>query len=133
MKGAVRFVVIGALAAILLLLADTILQPVPIPAGTALLGGVLALWFRPSGIWVVVGWVAGGLAGAGIHVSAHLGGRSTIPEAGLTTHVTLDVLGGLAVAGAILVTLAIAARLPWWTERTTSAHDAGEWPADTPQ
>jgi hypothetical protein len=113
MKNLLRIAVTSVVAAVLLLLADTILQPVPIPAGMAVLGGLLAVWFRSEArtLWVTVGLVIGGLIGTGAHLFMHLTGGSTVPEEGVVAHVAADGIRGFAVGGIVILLVALVARL----------------------
>lgn len=95
-------------ATVLLLLADMILQPVPIPAGVSVLGGLLAMWLKSEAraLWVAAGLAIGGVFGMGIHLYVHLAGRSTVPEEGIPTHVAADGVRGLMV-GALVISVVI--------------------------
>lgn len=106
-------VVTLVVAGVSLLAADMILQPVPIPAGMAVLGGLLAMWLRSEvrASWVAAGLAGGGVVGMGVHLYVHLAGRSTDPEAGLATHVVVDGLLGLAVGAMVLIVVFWVARL----------------------
>lgn len=95
-------------AGLLLLLADEVFEPVPIPAATALLGALVASWssHRVRAVRVATGLAVGALAGAGMHAFVHLTGRSTLPGEGVPAHVAADGILGLAVGGlAALVAL----------------------------
>lgn len=99
---------IGALA--LLFIADRVLQPVPVPAATAVVGGLVALWLDRTvrWSWILTGVVAGSLAGVGIHSYVHLTGQSTRPEEGLAIHLVMDGGVGLVVALSVVVLLVVA-------------------------
>lgn len=108
-----RFAVTLIVAVLLLTLADKILQPVPIPAGTTVLGGLLALWVRSEwrAVWAAGGLVIGATTGTGIHLLVHLTGRSTLPDAGVLVHVSTNGIGGLAVGTAVFLPVALVAWL----------------------
>jgi hypothetical protein len=106
-----RIVVTFIVAGLLLLLADKIFEPVPIPAATATLGALVASWSSRGtpGVRLVAGLVVGALTGAGMHAFVHLTGRSTLPEEGVPAHVAADGILGLAVGGLV----ALAALSAW--------------------
>jgi hypothetical protein len=108
-----RFAVTLIVAVLLLTLADRIFQPVPIPAGTAALGGLLALWVRSEwrAVWAAGGLVIGATMGTGIHLLVHLTGRSTLSDAGVLAHVSTNGIGGLAVGTAVFLPVALVAWL----------------------
>ncbi len=111
-----RIAITFIVAALLLFLADTILQPVPIPAGAAVLGGLLVMWLRsgPRCVWLAAALVIGGLLGTGVHLSIHLTGGSTLPEEGVPAHVAADGILGLTVGALVLLLVALVVRmLPW--------------------
>ncbi|NNG17373.1 MAG: hypothetical protein HKM89_12915 [Gemmatimonadales bacterium] len=99
-------------AVVLLFAADWILQPVPIPAGTATLGGLLPLWLvrRGSRLWVAAGLVVGGSVGSAYHLFVHWSGRSSLPGEGLAAHVAADGIRGVAVAAIVVLFVALVAR-----------------------
>lgn len=98
-------------AGALLLLADRIFEPVPIPAATAAFGGLVASWSSRRGrtVWVLAGLAVGALTGAGMHAVVHWTGRSTLPEEGVPAHVAVDGVVGMAI-GAVVVLVALSAR-----------------------
>lgn len=98
-----RIAVTLTFAGLLLLLADGIFEPVPIPAATAALGALVAWWSsrRARALRVITGLVVGALAGAGMHAFVHMTGRSTLPEEGVGAHVAADGVLGLAVGGLV--------------------------------
>ncbi|MGD2154369.1 MAG: hypothetical protein PVG79_13955 [Gemmatimonadales bacterium] len=102
----------GVIAALLLFLADSVLQPVPVPAGVAVLGGLAAMWSRAEAGagWVAVGAAIGALLGTGIHLYVHVTGGSTRPEEGVAAHVAVDGLRGLGVGAVVLVLVGLVAR-----------------------
>lgn len=104
---AATLIVAGAL----LLLADRIFEPVPIPAATAAFGGLVASWSSRRGraASVLAGLAVGALTGAGIHAVVHWTGQSTLPEEGVPAHVAADGVLGL-VVGAVVVLVALLAR-----------------------
>jgi hypothetical protein len=94
-----------AAAVAILLLAEWILQPVPVAAATATLGALLATWWRPGRLpWIGAGLGAGLLAGAAHHLYVHGNGLSPAPAEGLPAHLLAETASGLAVA--ILATAA---------------------------
>lgn len=113
-----RFVLPLVVSVSLLFVADRIFEPVPIPAGTAVLGGLLVLCSRDKVrvVWVGIGLAMGGVIGAVTHLYVHLAGRSTLPEEGVPAHVALDGVLGVAVGGVIVV-VALAARSVLWRAR----------------
>ena len=103
---AVPVVFRGIAAIALLFAAHLILQPVPVPTATAVLGGLLALGsargWRPLGVGIVTGL----LAGVGHHLYVHLSAQSPRPPEGLAAH-----LAGDGALGGILALLILAALL----------------------
>lgn len=103
-----------AAAAAVLWLADRLLQPLPVAAVTATLGGLLGL-ARVRGHRarrVTAGLAAGLLAGAAHHLWVHVSGHSTAPEEGLILHLLAETGVGLGVAIAALAAFAGGRRLP---------------------
>jgi len=105
-----RIVLTVSIAGILLFVADRILQPIPIPTGTAVLGGLLVLFVseRMRAWLVVAGLLVGGGAGTIVHLMVHLTGQSTRPVEGLPAHVAGDGTRGLAVAGIVMIVVMVA-------------------------
>jgi hypothetical protein len=104
--------VLGVAAGLAVLaIADRILDPVPLAAGSVWLGGLLggALPRRRPHAWIA-GVVLGLAAGAGVHLSWHVTGRSTPPAEGVALHVAREGLVGLAAGVAALVAGSGAAR-----------------------
>lgn len=99
-KHVVQILLTVVVTGLLLALADKVLQPVPIPAGTAVLGGLLGLWLGREFRWVRVclGVIIGLLPGVGAHSCMHWTGRSTLPQEGFAAHLALDGAEGLAIA-----------------------------------
>lgn len=115
MKQLSRMALTLVVAVTLLFLADRMFEPVPIPAGTAVLGGLLMLWSRVKarGVWVGIGLAIGGMIGAAIHLYVHVSGQSTLPEEGVPAHVVADGIHGLAVGGVILLVASAVWAVPW--------------------
>ena len=91
----------------LLLVADRLLQPVPVPAATAVAAGLLAVWLgRRTAIWAI----AGLFPGVGLHTYVHSSGGSPPPEEGVVAHLALDGLYGLIVAAPILLLVTLLAK-----------------------
>jgi Tol biopolymer transport system component len=103
MKKPVEIAGTALLAILLLVLADRWLQPVPIPAATAVAGGLVALWLgrRVELVGASVG--GGALLGVAVHVYAHRTGNSTFPPEGLPVHAVIDGVRGLAVAVVVIL------------------------------
>ncbi|MHC4107715.1 MAG: hypothetical protein ACYSTY_06495 [Planctomycetota bacterium] len=107
-RQAIGFVVSAAAAVGVLWAADLVLQPVPMPAGLAALGGYLAIWFARSRTWMwsVIGVGIGIAAGLGVHAWRHLDAQSPDPQEGLAVHLLIDGLEGFAVAAVVLGVIA---------------------------
>jgi hypothetical protein len=110
MKKPVEIAGTALLAILLLVLADRWLQPVPIPAATAVAGGLVALWLgrRVELVGASVG--GGALLGVAVHVYAHRTGNSTFPPEGLPVHAVIDGVRGLAVAVVVILDACVDAR-----------------------
>lgn len=113
MKQLIRIAVTVVAAAGLLLVADRVLQPVPVPAATAALGGLIGMWLdRPArSSWIGPGLVVGLLAGVGWHLYVHLSGGSPPPFESLAAHLARDGGIGLAVAVPVVVIVLLVSRL----------------------
>jgi hypothetical protein len=112
MRPIVQLAVPAAVAVALLLAADWILQPVPVPAATAVLGGLLGLgWGRGAG-WGRAAWgvVAGLLAGVGLHLWVHRAGGSPAPDEGLWAHLAADGAVALGVGLGVVTASVLAQR-----------------------
>jgi hypothetical protein len=102
-----RIILSAAAAVLLLWLADLVFQPVPLPAGGVVAGGLLGAWLSRGSVWR---WVAGGaalglVAGMAFHLYVHLTGGSPAPAEGLAAHLIVDGFKGLAVGLAVLLPL----------------------------
>lgn len=100
MKRGLQILATLAAAALPVVLADRLLQPVPIPAATAAVGGLLGLWLGRGLGWgrVGIGVGVGMVLGAAWHGHAHWSGQSTPPAEGLAAHLAVDAAIGFAVA-----------------------------------
>jgi len=100
----VKLLVATAAAAAVLWLADRLLEPLPVTAVTATLGGLVGLAGARDhrARRATAGLVAGVLAGATYHLWVHASGRSTAPDEGLIPHLLVEAGVGLGVAFAAL-------------------------------
>ena len=101
----------AVLGLLVLILANLVLDPVPVTAATVWIGALALSWIvvnRP-GRAAVIGGVVGALAGACVHLYSHLVGQSTEPPEGLALHVLAEGAIGLLVGS--LALLASRARL----------------------
>ena len=87
---------------ILLFLANLVLQPVPLPAGLAVLGGLSAWAFGKRRHGIGLGMLLGVLGGVAWHGYQHVTGQSTEPEEGFVWHLVRDGLIGYGIALLIL-------------------------------
>lgn len=97
---------VALIAAVLFFVAHLILRPAPIPALTALMGGVLVVGLgstrraRALGVGATIGLVIGVL----IHLYSHYSeGRMGEPPEGLALHLAYDAIQAVMVAVPILV------------------------------
>jgi hypothetical protein len=106
MKQFVRKAVTAIVALLLLFLADRVLEPVPVPAATAVIGGLIGLWLGLTvrWLWLSLGVIAGLVVGAGFHLYVHMTGQSPPPPEGLAAHLAVD--GGIGLVVALLVVVA---------------------------
>jgi hypothetical protein len=102
MKTFMRVATSILLAVGLLWVGDRLLQPVPIPAGSAVVGGLLPLWLDCRKTWVAIGALVGSVLGVGMHAAVHITGGSTLPPEGVPLHVTTDGVRGFVVAVCVL-------------------------------
>ena len=89
------------------------LQPVPVPAATGALGGLLALSLTHQKrlIFTSGAVVLATVVGMGFHLRMHVAGRSTQPPEGLANHIAIDGVEGLGVAVVIIGTVTLATLL----------------------
>ncbi len=89
---------------VLLWIGHRLMNPLPIPAATTALGGLLALWLSRGRVnrWLVGGALAGGLAGAALHLFSHVSEGRMHPDEGLIGHVAGDALVGLLIGALCL-------------------------------
>ena len=99
-------VVVGAAG---LGLSSRYFAPLPVPALTALVGGLLVYWLAGAHrlARTVLGMILGAVPGAVIHHYMHYAEGRLEPAEGLWVHIGLDVATGLAVAASILVVVAV--------------------------
>ncbi len=86
-----------AVAVVLFIVADRLLQPAPIPAAGGVLGGIVGLWLTRSRSGVMFAVAFGIGVGTAIHLYTHVTGGSPAPVEGLFLHVAGDAAIGLAV------------------------------------
>lgn len=91
-------------AAVLLGLAHLWLDPAPLSALTAVIGGLAGTWVRRRAgrVPAAEGIFAGAAAGAAIHLWLHGSGRSPAPLEGVAWHVAREGAVGLVIASAIV-------------------------------
>lgn len=105
-------------------------QPLPVPAPTALAGGLIAHWLGWLGAVrnrhyaaTIAGAALGAIPGALIHGYLHYAEGRMEPDEGLVVHVVLDATGGVVLAGfalalAILLSRLVVRRIaPHWAEQ----------------
>lgn len=101
----------AALGLLVLIVANSVLDPAPLTAATVWIGALAASWFataRPVRA-AALGAVPGMLAGICFHLYSHLAGHSTEPAEGIVLHLLSDAGIGLLVGS--LALLASRARL----------------------
>ena len=100
MKSSIIIIVTAVFALILVFAADSVLQPVPVPAAIMVLGGLIGLWVRGKDNYkgIIIGLVCGLLIGVGHHLYIHMTRQSPSPQEGLLAHLIFNGAIGLIVA-----------------------------------
>lgn len=107
--GMVRLAFSVLFAAAGLGLASRYFAPLPVPALTALGGGLLMYWFGRGHrlTRTVLGLIVGAVPGGAIHYYMHYAEERLDPEEGLWAHLGLDAGAGLALAASILAAVVV--------------------------
>lgn len=103
MRKTLEILATAGVAVGLLVLADQWLQPVPIPAATAIVAGIIFVWLRRPRYGVALGLTIGTLVGVMVHLVVHASGRSPSPAEGVLVHVATDGVRGFGVAVLLMV------------------------------
>lgn len=103
---------------------DLVMQPIPMPAGGAIVFGLIGFWVVPQR-WRVIGGLCGMAAGAALgsalHVWSHVAEDRVESLASLLGHVAVDTTVSLLLAGATLALALLPAALAGrWMRETGS-------------
>lgn len=96
----------AVIAAVPLAFAHFILQPAPLPALSAVVGGLVARFLvrRGRARATTLGCLLGAVTGVAYHLYVHhVEGRTAEPAEGMIAHLLVDGLLGLGVAAAVLL------------------------------
>jgi hypothetical protein len=106
-----------AVATVMLVIANRILNPAPIPAMGMIAGGLLAFYIRDRLRWLAIGAVAGWALGISVHTYSHFAERRVSSGSDLVAHVGVNAALGF-VVGAVV--LGIVMCLEWFLTKVPS-------------
>lgn len=106
-----------AVATVMLVIANRIVNPAPIPAVGMIAGGLLAFYVRDRLRWLAIGAGAGWALGISVHTYSHFAEGRVTSGSELVSHVGANAALGFAVG---TVALGIAFCLEWFITRVPS-------------
>lgn len=102
MRLKLQYIISIVVSLILLIVANYLMQPVPLSAALAVLGGMVLRFFNKSRLGLSLAMLLGMFCAMAWHYYQHNSGQSTAPVEGLLWHLFSDGLIGYVVAVAIL-------------------------------
>jgi hypothetical protein len=117
LTGIAAAVAMLAVATVMLVIANRILNPAPIPAVGMIAGGLLAFYVRDRLRWMAMGAVAGWALGISVHTYSHFAEGRVTSGSELVSHVGVNAGLGFVVGAGVL---GIVLCLEWFLTKVPS-------------